>query len=129
MGQQFSKLRCASMGDCWYLFAPYETNSDSSILLLIMIPLVDVVCTLMGGMILNWTHGLNVSLRGGDSHILCITCYNGNMRGYMATTTTQLLSCEVGHEFDVDIHSLYAYGHVIDLVGRINLSCRQDRSS
>ena len=35
-----------------------------------------------------------------DSHIFCIACSNGNMRGDMATTSKHMFLYEVGHDFD-----------------------------
>ena len=64
-------------------------------------------------MIIRETHGLDVSLRGENSHIFC-TCSNGSMGRDMATTATCLFSFEVGHE--IYMHPLYNHGQVYDHV-------------
>ena len=42
-------------------------------------------------------HRLDVSLGGEISHIICITCSNGNMRTHVATTTKHWFPFEVSH--------------------------------
>ena len=60
------------------------------------------------------THEMDVSLDGGNSHILCTICSNGGMGGDIATIATCLFPFEVGHE--VDIHPMYSHGQVLDHV-------------
>ena len=60
------------------------------------------------------TNELDVSLSGKTSHNFCTTCSTRSMRGGMATTTTYVLSFEVGHE--IDIHPLYSHGQVFGLM-------------
>lgn len=87
-----------------------------------MFPFSDIVHVIIGSMIGEMTHELNVSLRGGDSHSFCMACSKGNMRRDMATTATYLRSFEVGHELEDEIHPLYVYGHVFDFVLLIHTS-------
>ena len=65
---------------------------------------------------------MNVSLMREDSHIFCIACSNGNMRGDMATTAIYLLSIEEGHEYDDEIHPLFIFWHVFDFVFLVHSS-------
>ena len=88
------------MGDCWYLPAPYEAFSISLFLMLIMVPIVDVDLSFVRSIIGEETHWLDVFFREEDSHIFCIACSNGNMRGDMATTAKHFFLYGVGHEFD-----------------------------
>ena len=122
MKHQFEKLRCCYLGDCWFHQASCKTISTSSILVMRTFPFADIVHIIVGSMMGELTHELNVSLRGDDPHSLCIACSSGNMRGDMATTTTYFPYFEVGHEFDDDIDPLYVYGHVFDFVFLIHSS-------
>ena len=49
--QQFEKLRCHYMGNCWYFLAPQETFSISLILMLIMTYFADIVLISIESMI------------------------------------------------------------------------------
>ena len=80
--------------------------------MLSIFPFSDIFHIIIGSMIDGLTHELNVSLMGDDSHSLCMAYSNRNMRRDMVTTTTYLLSLEVDHESDDDIHPLYVYGLV-----------------
>ena len=64
---------------------------------------------------------MNVSLMRKDSHIFCIACSKGNMRGGMATTT-YLLNCRVSYGLGNVIHPLYIYGWVFYLMFLIHSS-------
>ena len=119
--QQFGKLRCDHLGDYWYILVQHETFNISLILLLSMVSVVDIAVISVESMIRGETHGRNVSLLKEDSHLFCSTCSRRNMKGDMATTT-YLLTCRVGHEFDDDIHPLHVYGHVFDLMLLIHSS-------
>ena len=54
----------------------------------------------IGSMIGGMAHWLDVSLGGEISHIFCITCFNGSMRGSMATLAKKNFFYEVSHGFD-----------------------------
>ena len=55
--QQFEKLRCEDLEDCWYSFGLHRTFSISSIMVMIMFLVADVVSIFMGDMMLSKAHG------------------------------------------------------------------------
>ena len=69
-------------------------------MVLIMVPYVAVVLVFIGSMIGGMTHWLDVSLGGEISHIVCIACSNGSMRGSMATIAKHFFFYEVSHRID-----------------------------
>ena len=74
-----------------------------------MVSLADIAFISVNDMIRGETHAMNVSLMREDSHIFCSTCYKGNMRGGMATTTYLLICGEI-HDLGNVVHPLYVYG-------------------